>query len=161
LTSFAWDFTVDDQHPEGWTSFGEVETNWVKKLAEIAVARKAALREIQIQFAPDECYGTTEEMGYPWDMMDKIRDKYLRPKGLDLIYNKPMMSKEAWLKFCRPGEFPHRGNEDVADSTAVGEQPSVTEEEDSMDLSQSGLQNVYQGEDIRGYFISIPKADGV
>jgi hypothetical protein len=116
LTSFAWDFTVDDQHPEGWTSFGEVETNWVKKLAEIAVARKAALREIQIQFAPDECYGTTEEMGYPWDMMDKIRDKYLRPKGLDLIYNKPMMSKEAWLKFCRPGEFPHRGNEDVASS---------------------------------------------
>jgi hypothetical protein len=67
LTRFAWDFTVYDQHTEAWSDFGEPEANWVKKLAKAAVSRKAVLKEIHIQFAPDGCYDTTEEMGYPWD----------------------------------------------------------------------------------------------
>jgi hypothetical protein len=159
LKTFAWDFSVYDQHTEAWSDFGESEANWIKKLAEVAVSRKAALGEIHIQFAPNPFQETTEEVGYPWDWMDKVRNETMKPKGLDMVYNEPTISKDAWQHFCRTGEYPGHGNEDVADSTADGEQSSVIEEENSANLFQSGLQNAYHGEDIRGYFINIPKAN--
>jgi hypothetical protein len=160
LKTFAWDFTVYDQHSEGWSDFGESEANWVKTLAEIAISCKSALREIHIQFTPDELWGTTEEMGYPWDWMEKVKDESFKPNGLGLVYNEPSISKDTWLNFCRTGEYGGDGNEEIADGTADSEQCSMADEEESANLFASVLQSAYQGEDIRGYLISVSKARG-
>ncbi|KAF2032737.1 hypothetical protein EK21DRAFT_60360 [Setomelanomma holmii] len=153
LKTFAWDFSIYDQHSEGWCDFGEAEANWVRELAECAVSRKSALATIKIQFTPNSCWGTTEDMGYPWDRMDTVRDRTLAPNGLDLVYNKPSISKDAWLEYIRTEEADSDANDTLVDDTAQNEQSSAADEQVNTDILGSEVQRDYQGEDIRGYFI--------
>lgn len=64
LHTFIWDFTIIDQHSESWTDIGDGQKEWLLKFAEIAAARKSALRKIEIVFCPDEWSGprTREEL---------------------------------------------------------------------------------------------------
>lgn len=127
LKTFHWDFSIYDQHSESWDSFGEAEVNWLRGLAEFAVSQKAALAKFEIDFTPDQYYFSTEETGYPWDRMDNLRDGILRPLGIDLVYNKPLISKSEWLQFLN--------------DKRIAEQPEPEPQPD------------YQGGDIRDYFI--------
>jgi hypothetical protein len=72
------------------------------------------------------------------------------------MYNDPTISKDEWLNFCRTGAYGREENEETVHARADSEQFSVTDERDSTSLFQSRFQNAYQGEDIRGYLISIP-----
>ncbi|KAE8326020.1 hypothetical protein BDV39DRAFT_206406 [Aspergillus sergii] len=132
LHTFTLDFTVYDQHSEGWTDFGEREEHWVRQVAKAAIARKAALRKIKIIFNPDY-WDSTEEQGYPWDRMDRIRDE-IQPHGLVLEYSEPALTKEEWLRRLRD------------DSCA----PSVTESLEALEMAYS--ERTYEGGDIREYF---------
>jgi hypothetical protein len=158
LKTFAWDFNIYDQHSEGWCAFGEPEAKWVKDLAECAVSHKAALARIEIRFAPDSFLDTTEEMGYPWDRMDRVSGQTLKPNGLDLVYNKPPISRDAWLKFVRTRELDGDEDEAVVDDIADNEQSSVADEQQNADTLEPDFQCGYQGEDIRGYLVSRLKA---
>ncbi|EAW10949.1 uncharacterized protein ACLA_065830 [Aspergillus clavatus NRRL 1] len=96
LHTFGLDFSIYDQHSEAWTDFGDAEERWVREFAKVAVARKAALRKIMITFTP-EPWGLSREDGYPWDRMDQICED-LRPHGLVLEYNEPVLTKDEWRK---------------------------------------------------------------
>lgn len=94
LKSFTLDFSINDQHPEEWSAFGEMEENWIRTFAETAIAVNSPLREISIIFTPDD-YGVTKADGYPWDRM-KVLQEELKPSGILLSYNKPTLSREEW-----------------------------------------------------------------
>jgi hypothetical protein len=158
VKTFAWDFSIYDQHSESWCDFGEAEANWIRELAEFAVAYKAALARIKIQFAPDGYWGTTEEMGYPWDRMDSVREETLKPNGLDLVYNKPSVSKDAWLRYVRTGELESDADEACFNDLAGNGLSGTGEEQENTNMLESELQRAYQGEDNRGYLIGKPKA---
>ena len=102
---FGWSFSIYDQHSESWNDFGEKEEEWIEQLGKHAIARKAALKTIKINFCPDN-YGRTESDGYPWDRMNNVRDHLLRPNGIDLICSVPLLPKDDWLnklaKFSSP-----------------------------------------------------------
>jgi hypothetical protein len=79
LRTFIWDFTIEDQHSESWTSFGQEQRDWITTFAKLAVAQKSALRQIKIVFNPDEGSGprTRDQLKdhpWPWDFMDQARD---------------------------------------------------------------------------------------
>ncbi|KAH7083822.1 F-box domain protein [Paraphoma chrysanthemicola] len=159
LTTFAWDFSIYDQHSEGWSDFGDAEADWLRGLGDTAVAKKAPLNKIEIVFTPDRCWSATEEMGYPWDRMDALRDVHLKPKGIGLVYNEPSISKDEWLKYVRMRIF--RGWRDdgtqVVDSGAGEEQDgsgreSADDDEEVVSSLDDDSSCGYQGEDIRKYF---------
>lgn len=52
LRTFAWDFSVDHEGNEMWHDFEEAEVTWLQKLAKCAVASRAALKKIKIEFRP-------------------------------------------------------------------------------------------------------------
>jgi hypothetical protein len=157
LKTFSWSFTIYDQHSEGWRSFGDAEENWVRRLGECAARRGAGLEKIEILFRPDDYWGTKEEMGYPWDRMDRVRDEILRPNGVELVYSEPLISRDAWLEFVRrkKGED---GEDEVVEEDGAEDQRSIEADEwENEEVLGPELQSAYQGEDIREYFISMPK----
>jgi hypothetical protein len=129
LKTFGWDFSIYDQHSEGWNAFGDREENWIREIARAAISRKAALKEIQIEFNP-ESWGHKEEDGYPWDRMEGVHDE-IWPCGMTLKYSVPPFTKERWLELVNPrGEI-----EETVD----------TPRRDSPEL-------ISEGRDIRKYF---------
>jgi hypothetical protein len=122
LRTFSWDFSVYDQHSESWLDFGENEVEWLRQLAEAAVASKAALQTIRIHFTPDFPWNTTEEMGYPWDRMDDLREQTMKPIGLELSYNEPSITKVKWLEYIKTGTR-DVGNLGASTGTSESEQP--------------------------------------
>jgi hypothetical protein len=161
LRTFSWNFSIYDQHTEGWLDFGEKEVEWLHQLAEAAVASKAVLRTIKIQFAPDFPWDTTEEMGYPWDLMDDLREQVMRPIGLELSYNQPSISKVKWLERIRAGTLEAR-NLSASTDTSESEQPEVVDNDSEADeeVSEPEIWSAYQGQDIRDYLVLRPRADG-
>ena len=151
LKIFGWDFNIYDQHNEIWTDFGEPEAYWLRELAGKAISRKAALKTIKIQFSPDH-WGTNEDMGYPWGRMNNVRDQMLRPNGIDLVYNGPVISKEGWLKHIRAERARSVILEGV-DDMAENEQPGAAYE-DMDEVAEPKAQTGYNGEDIRLYLVS-------
>ncbi|PVI04576.1 hypothetical protein DM02DRAFT_468673, partial [Periconia macrospinosa] len=97
VKTFLWDFGINDQHPEDWSDFEELEETWIRRLAQAAIDTKAALTTIRIQFDPYEWYSEDYKY-YPWDRMDSIKDDICDPNGLALIYSEPCVTKEEWLK---------------------------------------------------------------
>jgi hypothetical protein len=153
LKTFCWDLNIYDQHNGWWLDFGEAEEKWVESLAERAVKRKAVLERIEIEFRPDDYWGTKEEMGYPWDRMDRVRDEICRPNGMDLVYSEPLIKRDAWLKYVRSGSSDSVGDDVSVDHTAEDEHSSVADEEDEAETLDTELQwAAYQGENIRKYF---------
>lgn len=152
LKTFAWDFKEYDQ---SWKSdFGEAEATWITELAKCAVSRKAALANIEICFTPSEHQDVTEEMEYPWDRIDGVRDQICRQNGLTLSYNQPVVTKEAWLELARAETLDI--DADGADvEFALDYEQSSTEEE--YESPEHEFVQAYQGEDIRNYLIKLPK----
>jgi hypothetical protein len=94
-------------------------------------------------------------MGYPWDLMDRLRDEMLRPIGMNLVYNEPPISKENWLEHLRTRGRESFTVEDVVDSVRTNESSSVSDVEEAAEYSeQAGYEGWYQGEDIRKYLAS-------
>ncbi|KAF2736402.1 hypothetical protein EJ04DRAFT_597134 [Polyplosphaeria fusca] len=101
LTHFKWKFNTDDwEYSKAWNDFGAREEAWVRELGKHAIARKAALKTVEIEFRPQE-FERKESDGYPWDRMDRVRDEVMRPNGMDLVYCDPHISKENWLRDVR------------------------------------------------------------
>jgi len=152
LRTFCWDFGA--YMGETWTAFREADSFWIRDLANAVVARKAVLEIIRIQFSPS--YGNSEEgMIYPWDLMDDLRDHVLRPKGMDLVYNDPPISKADWMEYLQARKRQGYTVEDANYSAMIREASLVSEEEQSTESSdQAGYVGGYQGEDIRKYFTS-------
>jgi hypothetical protein len=141
---FAWSFSISDQHSESWDDFGEQEEEWIEQLGKHAIARKAALKTVKIYFSPD-FYGVMESDGYPWDRMDKVRDRLLRPNGIDLIYSAPPITKDDWLKKLAEGSNPY-----VPIMTEYREEE---EEEEEKEVEPWGITPPgVHGGDIRDYF---------
>jgi hypothetical protein len=170
LKTFVWDFSTRGGCRERWRDFGEAEAAWIWELAACAVSRKTALAKIEIQYEPSECpHDATEEMGYPWDRMDAIRDQILEPNGLQLSYNKPPVSKERWSDLvmngnCEGGCIATRMDdayeammehavEAMLDDASESEHEQSSTDEDLKSPAWS-----YEGEDIRKYMIEMPKA---
>ncbi|PYH89374.1 hypothetical protein BO71DRAFT_389742 [Aspergillus ellipticus CBS 707.79] len=96
LTTLMWDFRSLKGVEESWGDFGKEEENWVRRLVEDAVSRKAALKHIHIIFVREPSTATASN-GYPYDRMDKI-GKDIEPLGLTLTYVPPDLTKKEWLK---------------------------------------------------------------
>ena len=149
LRTFGLDFSIYDQHSESWTDFGDMEEDWVRKFAEAAIARNAALKQIHITFNPD-AWGSKEEDGYPWDRMDKIRDQ-VRPHGIALEYSDPTITKEGWLEGLRQrNQESATENNPTVDNASSNSPTSRNTESDSPE--QSNPDPVFEGRDIREYF---------
>jgi hypothetical protein len=157
---FGWDFGIYDQHSESWNAFGEDEEVWLTSLAKIAAAKKAALRTIKIYFRPDS-YEVTEENGYPWDRMDRIRDKACKNNGIELEYTPPTITKENWLDALDPetrredGRMTDRSDEHWSEP---GEGSPAWREDEAEVLVQAETHLAkieipeHYGRDIREYF---------
>lgn len=134
LKTFGLSFSIHDQHSEGWADFGDTEEHWVREFAKAAIASKAALKNIEIEFHPDSSWSSQED-GYPWDRMDKIRDE-IRPYGMALEYSEPSCTKEVWLEQMK------LGNVELASADSPEQ---CTPEQRTPDP-------VFEGRDIREYF---------
>lgn len=162
LKTFVWDFSTQGHIHQSWRDFGEAEAAWIWELAACAVSRETALTRIEIQYEPCECpHDATEEMEYPWDRMDTVKDQILKPNGLQLSYNKPPISKERWSELimagkCEGGCIMH-WEEDVAEAMFYDAAESEHEQSSTDDELKSPAWS-YEGEDIRKYMIEMPKA---
>jgi hypothetical protein len=142
LRTFAWNFSYNDVADESWWNFREPEANWVRELAKTAVSRKAALTKIKIIFETRSLWKTTEDMGYPWDRMDMVRAQTLRPNGMDLVYNKPFVSKDVCLHYIKTGEFEAEGPETVFIPIGIRGRDGIDEQEGD-DALMSELQSAH------------------
>jgi hypothetical protein len=97
MQTFAWDFSNYYPMYQRWGDFRKTDAKWLQQLAEYAIAHKAALTKIEIQFQPVYPRSLPARAKYPWDLMDDLRDRILRPNGMDLVYNEPIVTKEQWL----------------------------------------------------------------
>ncbi|RDW69256.1 hypothetical protein BP6252_08276 [Coleophoma cylindrospora] len=94
LHTFIWNFTIEDQHNETSSDFGEEQKLWVSRFAELAAAHESALRKIVIIFNPDIYLGspTEEELDEiikPWTLMAEAAE-VMKSTGIELSYdNKP------------------------------------------------------------------------
>lgn len=102
LHTFTLDFSIYDQHSEGFDDFMDPEEEWIRAFAREALARRAKLRTIKIHFTPNDYLAHGESgSGYPWDRMDKLRAEF-SPHGIVLEYNEPTLTKEEWLQAIKP-----------------------------------------------------------
>lgn len=99
LHTLVLQFGTGDEGTECWDYFGKKEEEWIREFAKIAIARKAALRTIQISFNPSP-QSFKEECGYPWDRMDRIHNE-IQPHGLEIEYNDPCFTKEEWVEYVQ------------------------------------------------------------
>ena len=115
LHTFIWNFISSDGHSESWDDFGVGQKEWLLKFAEIAAARKSALRKIEIAFRPDEWTGpTTREqlaalVSSPWDLMADARAK-IKLLGIELEWNE-FWSREECLRRIKGAEEFERDEE--------------------------------------------------
>lgn len=96
LRKFLWDFDSTGPHPrQRCSSFSDKEEQWVRFLAQTAIARDHGLEEIWIEFTPAD---KGEEGGiYPWDRMDRLQTE-VRFSDLKVKYNEPSLSKDEWIE---------------------------------------------------------------
>lgn len=151
LKTFGWYFDDVEYDTKGWCGFGETEALWLRTFVKVAIERKAALRTVKIRCT---LYGWNSTV-YPWDRMDEIRDKLMRPNGLDLFYNEPSMTRKAWLRKGIPQESDTSQLEIT--SASINTQLHIMEDEEEhfdVDEYMDGLQpqTGYHGEDIREHF---------
>lgn len=95
LKRFTLAFTICDQHWEQWNDFGQEEEAWVRRLAQVALERKASLQEIRIQFDPEWWGPDARKTDYPWDRMDAL-NKEFQTRGIIITYAKPPVTREEW-----------------------------------------------------------------
>ncbi|KAF2467331.1 uncharacterized protein BDR25DRAFT_234971 [Lindgomyces ingoldianus] len=152
---FGWDFSIYDQHNEGWDDFGENEESWISELGKAAVARQSSLKTIAIYFGPDH-WGAGKKESYPWDRMDSVRDGIMRPNGMDLVYNRPCISREEWLAERRGGtkaesiSLSDLNMQEAPESASADESES---ESDTLVMAEPG----FYGRDIRWYFAPVQR----
>jgi hypothetical protein len=95
LKRFTLAFAIWDQHSEQWEDFGQKEEAWVRRLAQVALERKASLQEIRIQFDPEYWGPNARKIDYPWDRMDAL-NKEFQTQGIMITYTKPPVTREEW-----------------------------------------------------------------
>lgn len=81
--------------------FQEDEAAWMRAFATAAVRNAVPLREIRVEFQPDEG-ACGQESSYSWDLMDDVSRDY-KDAGIVVTYPKPMITKEDFLNcvHCR------------------------------------------------------------
>ncbi|KAF3396635.1 hypothetical protein DPV78_008000 [Talaromyces pinophilus] len=103
LKRFTLAFAIWDQHSEQWNDFGQEDEAWVRRLAQVALERKAALQEIRIQFDPEWWGPDACQTEYPWDRMDAL-NKEFQTRGIIITYTKPPVTREEWSTGIVNGE---------------------------------------------------------
>jgi hypothetical protein len=68
---------------------------WLRRLAQVALERKASLQEIRIQFDPEYWGPDARKIDYPWDQMDAL-NKDFQARGIIITYTKPKVTREEW-----------------------------------------------------------------
>jgi hypothetical protein len=68
----------------------------VRRLAQVALTRKASLQEIIIQFDP-QWRPDARKIDYPWDRMDVSNEEF-QTRGRMITYTKPPVTREEWSK---------------------------------------------------------------
>ena len=108
LQKFTWDFSVYDQHSEGWTDFGQPQEDWLREFSREAAARNSTLRIIKIIFNPEIVSAPTtpeeyRDLGFPWGRMKRVKHA-MAQRGMDLQYEQQYEQQyteadmEEWLK---------------------------------------------------------------
>lgn len=96
LKIFVWDFQAYQLRSERWADFQTTDRDWLRELTSATVIRSAPLQRVEIKYSPSFS-GYRELVGYPWDLMDEVRDESMRPNGINLIYNEPPLTRDAYL----------------------------------------------------------------
>lgn len=95
LGKFTWDFSIFDQHSGICEAFGQLEEEWLRSMANTAIARNTSLKEIYIDYKLTlGAQSLLDE--YPWDRMDRLVDEF-EPKGIKIRYFEPTISRSDWL----------------------------------------------------------------
>lgn len=152
LKMFCWDFTVrGDVSPR--LPFGDDEAWWIRTLSERAFEHKAALETIKILYSLEDHF-MTKSKGYPWQCMEDAQC-YLVKFGIELIYDKPPMSKDEWTRFCETGIPPYADLWGPRVPYQAPRESTVEEAEAEARLeaeyAELMRQVSYHGEDIRRY----------
>ncbi|KAH7396188.1 hypothetical protein BKA66DRAFT_409403 [Pyrenochaeta sp. MPI-SDFR-AT-0127] len=153
VETISWDFADTEYDTKGTCHFGEPEASKLRALVEAAISRKAPLKTIKINF--QMCNWCCTE--YPCDRTDEIRDRLMRPQGLDLVYNEHLMPRDEWLNYRKTGklapEEPVQHASWKYQSTPKDEQ----EEEFEMDNYIDELQPCtgYHGQDVRTLLLGL------
>lgn len=77
------------------SDFGEREENWVRCLAQVAIARGHCLQEIYVDFYTPE-FGDLSD-AYPWDGLDRLRTEFQSP-GLRVEHSGYTYTRDEWLE---------------------------------------------------------------
>ncbi|KAM5354682.1 hypothetical protein ACJ41O_001329 [Fusarium nematophilum] len=105
LRRFCWTFEIHDRQLESLLDLGQEEEDWIRALASAAIRRRAALREIHIQYNPlpwskshrNLAREKREALIFPWDRLDAIAED-LRAGGISLTYDSPQWTMEQILQ---------------------------------------------------------------
>ncbi|KAH8896512.1 hypothetical protein GQ53DRAFT_743655 [Thozetella sp. PMI_491] len=141
LTKFRWSFTIEDQHTEGLTHFGEAEQLWLKRLTAAAISQESPLEEIYIQYAPFDYSRRPEDLPqvYPWDRMEEVaRD--IRDKGIHLSWSSPTMSREYFQGLLNPTDGATGGTRQEEEDS-VEEEGDVEGSSDDYESTASGSED--------------------
>lgn len=115
LEVFEWTLHADRPHGQVYLdTFGWKEEEFLRRFARAAIAQQPeprALRDINVHFTPDPEFDSVtgrtpmdQELRYwyqyPWDRLDRVADE-IQPKGLELTYSPPTMTKLAYELYHR------------------------------------------------------------
>lgn len=93
LYSFGWDLTTCRDNPklrERLCDLGAAEEEWLRALARAAFVKGAALRQIEVMYAPT---AAERDAVYPWDRLELLAGE-MKELGIALQWNTPSVSRE-------------------------------------------------------------------
>ena len=145
LRNFCWSFTLEGQDSEAWTAFAQGEEDWLRQFSALAISRKSTLQQIKVDFSPDpdrlfrteglELAPEADQMIFPWDRIDAIRDQILRPANIKLPSTPPITKEEfqkirtmAYMDF-----YQERVQYHSSDSQNEGDSKNESDDEDAGD----------------------------
>jgi hypothetical protein len=133
--------------------FGEDEAWWIRTLSERSFEHKAALQTIKILYSLEDHVGSQSKL-YPWEYMEDAQ-RHLVKFGIELIYDKPPLSKDEWTRYYETGIWPYAGTRGPQDHYQQPRESTLEEDEAEARLeaeyNELTRQCSYHGEDIRRY----------
>jgi hypothetical protein len=159
LETFRWDYTTNgyDCEARSLLPLGETEISWIRRLAELASKRKAALKSIVVRYTVEDHIMCRQSIEYPWEHLKAARD-YVSKLGIDLVYDEPQMSKEELMHYYATGKDPTgKLNGNLVDNDPVHYVHAEPDKEEELRLVQFYDDLVeesrYHGEDIHKYLL--------
>jgi hypothetical protein len=159
LETFCWDYTTNDYNTDtwagitSWSPLAENEISWIRALAELAFRRKAALKAIVIKYTLEDHFRCEQRLQYPWELLKVVKDS-ISKLGIDLVYDKPQMSKDELMQYYATGkDYNGKLKGNLADPVHLVHSEPDEEEELRLEKYYADLvkESRYHGEDIHKY----------